>query len=212
MSRRSSGDPDDLSLGGLVDEIIDQVKVALDEAEVTSRQSRDAMAEGLRDVLGALDPASLRRSARSAARAEAHERPEPDLDVVDGGLGEDSAHREGPAPDLRVVPEPEDAHQQGVSEDPRVVTRVVVKAAGAAGRPVVALPDPAQDSAWRSIFRGTTARPYRLQTLSGTVQVCLDGVPAETLAAGDTLDLEAARIQVVGVDGPAQVAWERLPS
>ena len=197
MSDRPPRDPDDLSLGGLVDEVVSQVKVALDEADVTAGRSRELLIDGLRDVFEAMDPASLSRSRRETA---------PDVEVVDGGRADDAPPTEGPKPDLKVAePEAEDA-----APSPKVVTRVVVKKStpsAAEGRPRVTLPEGGD---WRSLFRGTVARAYRLYAVRGAVRVQLNGMPADVLEEGDALDVEARVIQAAARDGLAVVAYDRL--
>jgi len=209
MSDRPPRDPNDLSLGGIVDEVVSQVRDVLDEADVTSRRSRDMLLEGLRDVLVAVDPASLYRAGpRPADRA-------PDVEVVDGGRPSDAPRSEGPKPDLKVAepleeagedaPEPSDASGQA---QPTVVTRVVVrKSAPRDGRPRVRLPEGGD---WRSLFRGSEPRPYRLTAEKGAVRVQLDGLPADLLAEGDTFDVEARVIQVSARDAAAVVVYDRL--
>jgi hypothetical protein len=209
MSDRPPRDPDDLSLGGLVDEVVSQVKVALDEADVTAGRSRDMLIDGLRDVLEAMDPASLARKRRPTA---------PDVEVVQGGRSDDAPPTEGLKPDLKVaepeeVAETEDVaapNNQDTTASPKVVTRVVVKKStpsAGQGRPRVHLPE---SGAWRSLFRGTVARAYRLHAVSGSVRVQLNGMPADVLEEGDSLDVEARVVQVSARDAAAVVAYDRL--
>jgi hypothetical protein len=203
MPDRPPRDPDDLSLGGLVDEVVSQVKVALDEADVTAGRSRDMLIDGLRDVLEAMDPASLARKRRQTA---------PDVEVVQGGRSDDAPPTDGLKPDLKVA-EPEEVagpKNQGASAAPKVVTRVVVKKStpsAGQGRPRVHLPE---SGAWRSLFRGTVARAYRLHAVSGSVRVQLNGMPADVLEEGDSLDVEARVVQVCARDAAAVVAYDRL--
>ena len=194
MSDRPPRDPDDLSLGGLVDEVVSQVKVALDEADVTAGRSRDMLIDGLRDVLEAMDPASLKR--RGAT---------PNVEVVKGGRADDAPPTEGPKPDLKVA----ESEDPDAAASPQVVTRVVVKKSTPAGdgRPRVNLPEGGD---WRSLFRGTVARAYRLHAVKGAVRVQLNGMPADVLEQGDALDVEARVIQVASRDGAAVVAYDRL--
>ena len=112
MSDRPPRDPEDLTLGGIVDEVVSQVKVALDEADVTSRRSRDLLLDGLRDVLEAIDPASVRGQGDPAPPDQPPPVP-PDVEVVEGGRAEDAPPTQGPRPDLKVAePEQEEAPAQ----------------------------------------------------------------------------------------------------
>lgn len=203
MSDRPPHNPDDLTLGGLVDEVVSQVRVALDEADVTSRQSRDMLLDGLRDVMQALDPGSLVRPKGAEAPDEG-----PDVSVVDGGRADDAPPTDGPKPDLKVA---EPAADSPEPEQPRVYTRVTVHKAKPPtdGHPRLTLEEGAT---WRSLFRGSTARPYRLTAEQGSVRVSLDGMPADTIPAGSSLDVEASVIQVAAEGGAARVRYERLPS
>ena len=205
MSDRPPRDSDDLSLGGLVDEVVSQVRVALDEADVTSHRSRALLLDGLRDVLGALDPASLVRPDRTPPAGA------PDVSVVDGGRAEDAPPTEGARPDLRVADPAEAGSGPEPAEVPRVVPRVIVH------RP----PDPAHDrlprlrlaaGSWTTVFRGSTPRPYRLHAGASAVTVRLDERSVDQLPAGGSLDVEAAVVQATVDDGEAVLRYERLPS
>lgn len=210
MSERPPRTPDDLSLGGIVDEVVSQVRTALDEADVSGRQGRDLLLDGLRDVMQAIDPASLVRAGHAAAPPDPS--PAPDVTVVDGGRSEDAPPTPGPKPDLKVAtdaaPEP---------SSPRVYTKVTVHKSAASSsaprddRPGLNLPASGDTPEWRSLFRGSTARPYRIIAEEGRVSVRLDGEDADTVHPGASLDVEARVIQVAAIDAPARVRFERLP-
>jgi hypothetical protein len=212
MSDRPPHSPEDLTLGGLVDEVVSQVRGALDEADVSSRGAREMLLDELKDVFQALDPGSLLRP-QSAPSADGA----PDVTVVDGGRAEDAPPTEGPKPDLKVAhPEPtEDASVEDVPSKPRIYTRVTVHDTAAMKtadrRPVIELDPSKEADAVRSLFRGTVSRPYRIAVETGRVRVSLDGMPAEVVRAGDSLDVEASVIQVAAVgDARAVVRYERL--
>jgi len=215
MSKRPPRDPDDLSLGGLVDEVVSQVRGALDEADVTSRHSRDLLLDGLRDVMQTLDPGLL-----GGARVGSSESEAPDVTVVEGGRTADEPPSEGPRPDLKVA-EPVSAESTTAGDateaaTPKVYTRVTVHTpptTTADGQPRVQL-SPSSDGTpeWRSVFRGGTARPYRITAERGVVRISLDGLPADTVRAGSSVDVEARVIQVAAADEAATARYERLPS
>lgn len=215
MSDRPPHNPDDLSLGGLVDEVVSQVRVALDEADVTSRHSRELLLDGLKDVFQAMDPGSFIRPRESEASA-----PSPDVTVVDGGRAADAPPTDGPRPDLKVAEpdakeEPAESSEASSSPEPKVVTRVTVRDLGTRGahdpRPRIQLAASADDADWRSLFRGSVARPYRISVTAGTVRVSLDGLPADTVHRGASLDVEAKVIQVAAMNGEAaDLRYERL--
>jgi hypothetical protein len=215
MSERPPRDPDDLSLGGLVEEVVSQVRGALDEADVTSRHSRDLLLDGLRDVMQTLDPGVL-----VGARAASSESEVPDVTVVDGGRAADAPPSEGPRPDLKVA----DPVSMGSSAEedasevptPKVYTRVTVHTPSTPtsdGQPRVEL-DAASEGApeWCSVFRGSIARPYRITAERGVVRISLNGLPADTVRAGSSVDVEARVIQVSAADAAATARYERLPS
>jgi hypothetical protein len=215
MSERPPRDPDDLSLGGLVDEVVSQVRGALDEADVTSRHSRDLLLDGLRDVMQTLDPGML-----VGARAASSETEVPDVTVVDGGRGADEPPSEGPRPDLKVA-EPVSAGSTAAGDTPeastpKVYTRVTVHTPATStsdGQPRIQLSAASGGTPeWRSVFRGATARPYRITAERGVVRISLDGLPADTVRAGSSVDVEARVIQVSAADDAATARYERLPS
>jgi hypothetical protein len=211
MADRPPRNPDDLSLGGIVDEVVSQVRVALDEADVTGRHGRELLLDGLRDVLHAMDPASVVRSTDAKRKPKSTD--VPDVTVVDGGRADDAPPTEGQKPDLKVA-EPDSPDP--VEDTPRVYTRVTVhkaqKTAPPDGLPRVELHPTTDTDTWRSLFRGAVPRPYRLTVEKGRVRVSLDGMPADVIGPGASLDVEAAVIQV-SLDGetPAAVRYERLP-
>lgn len=120
----------------------------------------------------------------------------PDVTVLDGGLSgeaddEDDASDEGP--DLEVLEGEGDDfdHEPEVSvEVLRAPFRTVRRHARGLGR--------IQVDGQQTLFRGALARPYRLACDEGELRVVVDGAAVETLAEGQTLDVEAALIQVRG--------------
>ena len=218
MSDRPPHDPDDLSLGGLVDEVVSQVRVALDEADITSRHSRALLLDGLKDVFQAMDPGAFIRPRESDVSG-----PSPDVTVVDGGRAADAPPTDGPRPDLKVA-EPDSAEEvsapsassdSSASTEPKVVTRVTVRDLGTRGtrdpRPRIQLAASGDAADWCSLFRGSVARPYRISVAAGTVRVSLDGLPADAVHSGASLDVEAKVIQVAAMNGEAaDLRYERL--
>jgi hypothetical protein len=217
MSERPPREPDDLSLGGLVDEVVSQVRVALDEADIAGAQSRELLLDGVRDVMQALYPSSVSRSPSGPTPGA------PDVSVVDGGRAEDAPPSPGERPDLRVAaPEADPAAESraaetdGTQDQPRVFTRVKVHKTQPKPVPdrqprVQLRGTDAEAPQWRSVFRGAIPRAYRLTAETGVVRVSLDGMPADEVPAGSSLDVEAQVIQVCTQDPVATLRYERLP-
>ena len=214
MADRPPDSPDDPTLGSLVDEVVSQVRGALDEVDVSSRGVRELLLDELRDVFEALEPGVFRHP-----QTPPSDDGSPDVTVVDGGRADDAPPSEGPRPDLKVA-EPDPTPASSVEEEaprPRVYTRVRVHQAETPKmrdpRPMVELDPSREGDTWRSLFRGAVARPYRLAVETGSVRVSLDGMPTEVMRTGDNLDVEAGVIQVAAVgDARAVVRYERLPS
>ncbi len=172
-----SGPPDD-SDG--VDEVLDQVERALDELRLEDEGARSALLDGVRSALGELGLGGAG---------------DPRIHVVDGGRGVDDPTTEAPRPELRV------AHQddeRSSSARVRVVRVGGVEATTHDG--VIAV---SQADVWQTVSRAAAARPYRVWCATGMLRVAIDGLPADTLAAGQSLDVEARLVRVCSADGTA---------
>ncbi len=159
---------------------------------------QQALREGLDEALG-----RLAHSSSPAVSAN--------VTVVEGGRDEGAPPSGGKRPDLRVAPSPTAA----ADPDLEVVSRVRVvrldelrrdlRPAAAQGQ--IRL-DP-EGAVRQTLFRGEVPRPYRLHCEVGKMRVSLDGQPAETLGAGQSLDVEARLIRV-SADAPVRGTYLRL--
>lgn len=172
-----SGPPDDRDG---VDDVLDQVEQALDKLRLGDGPTRDALLDGVREALGELGVGAQPGT--------------PDIRVMDGGRGDDDPTSEAPAPDLRVA----DDRRETSHADARVkVVRV-----GATGKT-------SHDGAisvagtehWQTVSRSAAARAYRIWCERGTLRVAIDGLPADQLTAGQSLDVEARLVRVASADG-----------
>ena len=173
------GPPDDRDG---VDDVLDQVEQALDQLRLGDGEARDALMEGVREALSELG--------LGGAGA-------PDIRVMDGGRGEDDPTSEAPTPDLRVAGE--GVAGEGATSSARVKVVRVGAASGAThhdGRIAVSGVD-----VWQTVSRSADPRAYRLWCEHGDLRVAIDGLPADTVGGGQSLDVEARLIRVCSVDG-----------
>lgn len=135
-------------------------------------------------------------------------RPGPGVTVVDGGLGRSQPRTPGSRPDLRLAPGPgadEGDVDPSAPEPAGPSTRVVrvirggwSRASDLARLGLMAVPAGGR----QTLYRGSTARAYRLLCREGSLVVQVDGVRVESLEAGQTLDVEGAEIVALSA-GPA---------
>ncbi len=191
----------------------------------------EAIAEGLREVLDAL--------AGALDEEDDDEAPAPPpVTVVEGG-GE--AEGPAPRPDLRVASAEdaeaeapaEEPDGDGATDEPptgeapipviRISRRDGRWQASALGRGAerrrlarrvghdegrVACREP---GAGQTVFFGPEPRAYRLACDGGRLRVVVDGQEVDTLAAGQTMDVEGRRVSVAAAEAPATGAYRRLP-
>ena len=166
------------------DDIIEQVNAALDGLSITDDATRDAVAAGLKEALGALSAMGVTPTPGREA---------PSVAVVEGGRAEDAPPTSGAPPDLHIAAPPTDA--QPASAAP--TARVVVSRAPIRSRPAAA--DPAGHIALapgtrQTILRARQARAYRIHCTDGALRVLIDGQPLDTVAAGQSIDVEGAML------------------
>ena len=179
------------------EDIVDQVRSALENLDIGTGETRQALLDGVRDALG-----RVREGVDDMVSSVVVERREagdgrPDLRVVDP----DTAEADDEADD---EPDVEDAirravHVQWLGADRHGGT--------------IAIPDPGTDdaAAWQTVFHGPEPRSYRLSCERGLLEVAADGASIARMQADQTIDLVAASIRVRAVDGGAYGSYLRLP-
>ena len=174
------------------EDIVDQVRSALENLDIGTGDTRQALLDGVRDALG-----RVREGVDDMVSSVVVERRDTD----------------GP-PDLRVVdPEASETATPDI-EDP-IRSAVHVQWLGADRRGgTIAIPNPGTDdaAAWQTVFHGREARPYRLSCALGLLEVAVDGESIARMQVDQTLDVEAASIRVRAVDGAAHGSYVRLSS
>lgn len=174
-------------------DLLAQVGDALRQAGIDGDELHAAVAEGLLEALVTLD---------------LEPELQPEVEVVDGGRSPDEPRTEGVRPILRLADEDglelDDDDGDGVSSGPvttiRVhrVDRVRPAQTGLEVGAIVLAPDAAQ-----VVFHGPSAARYRVLCSQGVLTVLADGRPVGVLAAGASMDVCAASIQVSSADGVA---------
>ena len=186
--------------------IQEEVERALRAAGVEAGSLDDAVMEGVRQALDALASAGL---GLNPAPGE----PGPEVTVMEGGRGVDDPPAEGEPPSLRVAEPAEGEDTPG----PQVRIHLHrVEGAGQGGgvqggvaigrNGVISV----EQGAVQTLFRGEQPRPYRLFCTAGQLEVQVDGFPVEALHKGQSIDVEARLVRVVGTS-PARGHYRRLP-
>lgn len=185
-------------------DVVSQVANALTDMDLQDGPLRAALLDGLRSALGRVEGPALDLDA-----------PPPEVVLVPGGRAEGTARAERPRPDLRVADDPTEEAVPEVHTQVRVV-RVGTDdldpdepdwlAAPITHEGRIRLGEPTTTGGWQTVLRAELARPYRLSCDRGAMEIFLDGEPAERLACGQTVDLEARLIRVrsagaMGADG-----------
>ncbi len=175
-------------------DVVSQVTDALSELNLHDGALRSALLDGLRTALGQFEEDNKDVEAP------------PGVVVVEGGRSEDAPVTPITPPMLRVADDPTE------EEVPEVRTRVrVVRvdsdvhdipddpdwlAAPITHEGRIRVGDPTTASGWQTVLRATSAQTYRLNCDRGALEVFLEGEPAEKLATGQTVDVEAQLIRV----------------
>ncbi len=178
-------------------DVVSQVADALTDLNLQDGPLRDALLDGLRSALGQVAGTPIDVDAAP-----------PEVVVVEGGRAEDAPATPSEPPPLRVADDPTD-------EDPTADLRTRVRVVRLSpelddepddepdwlSAPITAegrirVGDPAGAHPWQTVLRATEHRAYRLNCDRGTLEIFLEGEPAERLGCGQTVDVEAKLIRV----------------
>lgn len=195
---RPPRDPDDLS------EVMGQVVEALDDIDFVHAADREALIGSLRDALGALGNLPL----ESIEIRTVEFGPDiPVVRVIDGGRGDESAVPvTSKRPALRLAPQDDTEGAPRRNRPPRHRVRKDV------------IPEPTGDirlspseggDATQTLYFGTTRRTHRVRCVAGRFDVEVDGAWVCSLAAGQTVDVEATQLQVCAAE-PSEGRYMRL--
>jgi len=186
------------------DDVIAQVEEALEELSIHRGAVKDALLDGVREALTSLVPdedASV-------------------VTVIDGGREEEPSTGASP-PELHVVhDEPEPIADPGPSRSVAHV-RVVTPASVEGRTETVSGPALEQrgrirvveqdgERPWQTLYRGAVAHPYRLFCSAGALEISLDGMPADELGTGQSMDVDARLVRVRTSQGTARGTYVRL--
>ncbi len=195
----------------------DQVEEALRKAGLGDRHLDEAVVQAMEQAFSALG--SLTEDTEVSPSS-------PDVTVVEGGRRDDQPPAPGDPPELRLAPQTaSDTHDDLGTGDTKI--RVTVHRLDRDGRRRSNTDTTAKRKERRllvqgriqvapeghqTIFRGSESRSYRLHCNEGTLRITLDGLPAESLSAGQSMDVDAALIRVSGADSASAVGtYVRLP-
>ena len=182
-------------------DLLDQVRDALEDAGIGAGEVRDEVVQGVGEALRAL------RGAGIAPEASDVGAPEPSVGVVEGGRAAGAPPTPGPRPDLHVA-EPLDREGPQGPEAPRV--QVTVQTAPVR-QPLEGTVGFALDSdAAQTLFRGAEPHPYRIAIDTGAVRLLLDGSPAESMSAGQSMDVDVCHLRVLAEEDGARGRFLRL--
>ncbi|NOY25953.1 MAG: hypothetical protein GXP62_08790 [Oligoflexia bacterium] len=150
----------------------------------------------------------------------------PDVTVVDGGRERGQPRVSRPRPDLHVA-DPMTGDQ--MTGDQTAGQSTPGDAPGQDGKPTVtrrrlrlqrAKAGPTLSGTGRiaipadgrqAVYRGARPHPYRILCDAGNLAVSVDGLAAETLSVGQSLDIEGTTVVVMATDGkPASGRYARL--
>ncbi|MFT4977210.1 MAG: hypothetical protein ACI8S6_003115 [Myxococcota bacterium] len=164
----------------LWESIVAQVDAALDNAELVDAETRAALLDGVRAAMDTLKP-------------EPQPQPEPgppNISVLPGGRDTSSPPTPSPPrPKLRVAAK--------VSQGARILSR------GPGG---ICLSD---GGGVQTILRAPVSRAYRLSCTSGWLRILAEGQPVASLLPEQSIDIEAALIQVSS-EAAARGSYRRL--
>lgn len=208
----SDGEPPERPPPSGWEELVQQVEEALDEAGVAGDAARDALLQALGEALDQLDLDQLDLDRDEGGGEDAP--PPPEVTVVDGGRRPDQPRSRHPRPPLRVAEgEEPPAIEDPAGEGPPVAGRSVrvVRVGGERG----ALSEEGwirlEADARQAVYRGAACRAYRVACTRGRLAVSVDGVTVETLAEGQSLDVEGSAVVVLSADEqPAAGTYARL--
>jgi len=181
------------------DDVLSQVSDALDALNLGNGDARENLLEGVRDALKAIEG-------------------------IDFGTDESLFYETGEvapdgSPKLRVVDTEEAEFHEAQHAAAEFRTVKVLKPGRASAQPaplnlegtITLEVRPGETAAWQTVFRGDTARAYRIRCTSGILQIAVDGAVVEQLHHSQTVDVEARLIRVsCGSDGACQGRYARL--
>ena len=207
-------------------DVIDQVLSALSDANIKDGPTRESLAEGVREALESLqEGVGLDVEIVGSELFDMDVQPDSgvNIEVVPGGRESDEPKSEGQKPELRLAEsddadEPVDQPMRDLGSSP-VLTHVKVLHSGSrstsvSDKPIPGLvdagwihvaPGGAAQSEWQTVYRGQTARLYRIACSQGCMDVTVDGESVERLVAGQSIDVEGTAIRVTSTeDGGAK--------
>ncbi|MCB9676605.1 MAG: hypothetical protein H6737_15925 [Alphaproteobacteria bacterium] len=120
----------------------------------------------------------------------------PDVVVLDGGRqdGAPTPQTSGP-PDLSVI-DGDGGHDDGFIDDDLLGEPVRVRVFGGTAPSSAGRIDVSGEH--QTVFRGAAPRTYRIHCEGGGLEVLLDGLPADQMIGGQSIDVEASLVQVRG--------------
>ena len=210
-------------------DVIHQVLGALHEANVDDPETREALADGVRQALESLGT-DMDLNIQIMGNDVFSEGPPPmDVEVMDGGRLPDSPPTEGKKPSLRIA-DPGEEDDVDTGANPTTVQPYVTQVKVLQGSPFTALQgtphqangsislpkNGAPEDAWQTVYKGLRARLYRIWcNPGGRIDVTVDGEPIERLSPGQSVDVEGLVIRVTTPDDdgatgayiPIQTAW-----
>ncbi|MCB9758449.1 MAG: hypothetical protein H6739_01280 [Alphaproteobacteria bacterium] len=178
------------------DDLVEGIEGALEELGVLQPETRSALADGVRE---ALEEAFSQLGGKGAWESLPVE--PPSVTVLEGGAERPGG---GPAPDLRVADEIDEADpprnrvrvvrvRPTTAPSPSVSASPDIDGIGAAGR--IRL-EPGRQEALQTLYRGEAVRAYRVGCEQGSMAVSVDGMRVEQLGSGQSIDVEARLIRV----------------
>ena len=212
-------------------EVIHQVLDALDDGGVSDVATRDALAEGVRQVLESLE-AGVDLDVQVLGEGFPVQE-SVGVEVVDGGRDVDQPRTQGEAPELRIadteeveIPSPRGSGQTPRAETGEMFTHVKVIRPDSGSTPRKSRPlpglseagwiqitaDNGPEAAWQTLYRGLSPRLYRVACSTGTLDVTVDGEPVERLRPGQSIDVEGNAIRVTTEDGESLGGYVQVGS
>lgn len=209
-----------------LDSALAQITAALADAGIRDPSLQSALTDKLRETLGTLTDLGDVDLTVDVVRADTDGHSPPDVTVVDGGRERGQPRVLRPRPNLRVADptagDPTSGSQASGSqasgdgpdqEGKPTVTRRRLRIHG--GKADAAL----SATGWilvpadgrQAVYRGAQPHPYRVLCDTGYLAVSVDGLTAETLSVGQSLDVEGTTVVVMATAGkPASGRYARL--
>jgi hypothetical protein len=201
--------------------VIEQVLSALGDANIKDGPTRESLTDGIREALESLQTGvglDVEILGSELFDMGAGADSGVNIEVVPGGRDSDEPKSAGVKPELRLA-EPDDSavtasESPGVPGSGPVLTHVKVlhsgsRSMGGQGKQISGLseagwihvaPGGAAQSEWQTVYRGLSARLYRIACAQGCLDVTVDGESVERLVAGQSIDVEGAAIRVTSTE------------